>query len=512
MWEIDANYPEARLSLGSANDAGWPIEAPGVHALHCELFWDGQTLWVADSHRAGGVFLDGSRVHDWVQVQGPSELRFGQASLDIETSAPIGMQMVSSPSEARPVTVTDMVAPPEDARPSRPLFGGAAGDESVPDLDAEKTRVAVGKAPIAPDHTQIAAPGTSPAPAMGSDLRPRLGGGPAAAAHAPEATRMVANPVSAPAAGLGAAPPTAPSPAYPPQPPGYGAPPNAGYGQPLQGSPAPVVAPPPAPPQSMPPSAPPPPMPPMAQAPMAQPGMAQGGIAPPQAPHPMTPPGASPGGFVAPPAAPPAEPKKSLLERLFKKKDPAAAPTEGDPKQAMPLRTWILLSVTVLVTVGWLLWDDTPEPVAQPQGAQQTATPEAGGEESGNETEAGAEAGTEAGTDPEAGTEGETSAEAGSTGAGSDTEPAVAQGDPSSGTPAASEVSDVDEDGTTIARRAADAYIGGRHGEALDLYRRLLAAHPQDETYRAMVRILVRNLQTRCVDGVGPGGEPCASP
>ena len=125
MWEIDANYPEARLSLGSATDAGWPIEAPGVHALHCELFWDGQTLWVADSHRAGGVFLDGSRVHDWVQVQGPSELRFGQASLDIETSAPIGMQMVSSPSEARPVTVTDMVAPPEDARPSRPLFGGA---------------------------------------------------------------------------------------------------------------------------------------------------------------------------------------------------------------------------------------------------------------------------------------------------------------------------------------------------------------------------------------------------
>ena len=109
VWEIDANYPEARLSLGSAADAGWPIEAPGVNGMHCELFWDGQTLWVADSQRVGGVFLDGSRVYDWTQVHGPAELRFGQASLDIETSAPVAQQMVSSPSEARPVTVTDMV-------------------------------------------------------------------------------------------------------------------------------------------------------------------------------------------------------------------------------------------------------------------------------------------------------------------------------------------------------------------------------------------------------------------
>lgn len=484
MWEIDANYPEARLSLGSAADAGWPIEAPGVHGMHCELFWDGQTLWVADSQRVGGVFLDGSRVYDWTQVHGPAELRFGQASLDIETSAPVAQQMVSSPSEARPVTVTDMVAPPEDARPSRPLFGGAAGDESVPDLDAEKTRVAVGKAPLPPDRTQIAAPGAPAAPAMGSDLRPRLGGGPAPAAHAPEATRMVPNP----SGGLGAALPTTPNPVHSHG--GYGHPP------PMQGSPAPVVAPPPAPPSA---PAPPMPAPPPSAPPPSMP-------APPQAPQmpqmPQMPQGASsPGGFVAPPAAPPAAPKPSLLERIFKKKDAAETPEGGDPKQAMPLRTWILLSVTVLVTVGWLLWDDTPEPVAQQPSAQAAQTP-AETETPAEETEAPAETET-----PETPPVAETTPSAEN--AGSDT---ASPGTPSSDSEAGSEVSDVDEDGTTFARRAADAYIAGRRGEALDLYRRLLAAHPQDRTYQAMVRILVRELQTACVDGVGPGGQPCATP
>ena len=62
IWEISSDYPEARLSLGTAANAGWQIQAHGVHPIHCELFWDGTALWVADTQSVGGIFLDGERV------------------------------------------------------------------------------------------------------------------------------------------------------------------------------------------------------------------------------------------------------------------------------------------------------------------------------------------------------------------------------------------------------------------------------------------------------------------
>ncbi|HJL17947.1 MAG TPA: FHA domain-containing protein, partial [Sandaracinaceae bacterium LLY-WYZ-13_1] len=223
IWEISSEYPEARLTVGADPRAGWRIEAPGVRPIHCELFWDGEALWVADTHRAGGVFLDGQRVGDWMQIEGPAELRFAQAALDVETSAPLAQRMASSPQLARPVTVTDMTATPE--HPSQPVFGGAAGDHGVPELDAEATRVAASpmqQAPLDADRTRVAAPGVPSAAGSNADLRPRLGGAGGGDPHESEATRMVAMP---------GAPPRAPAP--------------------LQGSPAPVVAPPPAAPHAL---------------------------------------------------------------------------------------------------------------------------------------------------------------------------------------------------------------------------------------------------------------------
>ncbi|HHH28494.1 MAG TPA: FHA domain-containing protein, partial [Polyangiaceae bacterium] len=174
MWEINGDYPEARLTVGSDQQAGWCVEAPGVKPVHCELFWDGTALWVSDTARVGGIFLDGARVTEWVQIQGPAELRFGQAAMDVETSAPSAQRMLSKPGNARPVTVTDMVAAIGE-RPSRPLFGGAAGDESVPDLEAEKTRMQ--PAPSLDEvRTSIAIPNVPERPAPANDLRPRLGG------------------------------------------------------------------------------------------------------------------------------------------------------------------------------------------------------------------------------------------------------------------------------------------------------------------------------------------------
>lgn len=71
VWEISSDYPEARLTIGSDPGAGWPIQAPGLFPIHCELFWDGQSLWVADTHGSGAVFLDGHRVTEWEQITGP---------------------------------------------------------------------------------------------------------------------------------------------------------------------------------------------------------------------------------------------------------------------------------------------------------------------------------------------------------------------------------------------------------------------------------------------------------
>ncbi|MBX3273125.1 MAG: hypothetical protein KF729_22870 [Sandaracinaceae bacterium] len=449
LWEITADYPEARLSVGSDPSAGWCVQGHGVAALHCELFWDGQALWVADTAGVGGVFLDGMRVTDWVQVHGPAELRFGQAAMDIETSVPAAQRMMASPKGAKPVTVTDFVMPADSARPSSPLFGGAAGDLNVPDLDSERTRMVVQAPDDARTQHQLVSPPSEP-PA--NALRPRLGaavGAPAASAVASEATRMV--PMPAPAASQ--SPPRIGTPIGAPAPPPM---------IPLAGLPAAVVALPPAvPPRALSPA----PAPPPALAP----------------PEPLAPPPPL-DGFAAPPP-PVAAPKQggSALAKVWDKVKPEKPATDG--KQAMPTRTWILLGVTVLVTVGWLLWDDAPVEVeAPPAPAPATASPRPA--QPVAEPVAAPVVAPAPGSEP--------GAEAGAGGGPPEAAPPL---DPSSPTvPGSDPASDDPADGPTLQRRAADAYASGDYATSAAAYRRLAARHPDDPSYGAMVRILERRL------------------
>lgn len=325
-WEISAEYPEARLTLGTDPSAGWPIQASGVQPVHCELFWDGTALWVGDTHGAGGVFLDGQRVSDWVQIQGPAELRFGAAALDIETSPPEQQQMASRPDEAPSVTRVDMLLPSESARGGGPIFGGAASDDSIPDLDGDATRV-------------VASPLERPPVAdVLADLRPRLGGDNQAPGAA-EATRMVA------------LPPAAPAPAVPPP------------------RPTKDVRPPSAPPSPNPPSAaPPPPEEPVASAA-------------------ATPPAAGAPAFAPPPAAPEAPATKSkfgplldrlgpLLEKLKPESSAEVVDASGGKKgQSLPTRTWIMLAVTLVAAVGLLLWEEEPPESVPPPPPSAAAAP-----------------------------------------------------------------------------------------------------------------------------------------
>ncbi|MFK7989588.1 MAG: FHA domain-containing protein [Sandaracinaceae bacterium] len=475
VWEISAAYPEARLTLGTDRGAGWQIEANGVKPLHCELFWDGASLWLADTHQAGGVFLDGQRISDWTQVLGPAEIRFGQAALDIETSAPPSQQMQSKPELARPVTVIDtggVLLPPELARagaaskgpsagpPSGMVFGGAAGDQSVPELDVQSTSIA--RSPLHSDTSQVASPPDAmegaktqmvkTPEARGLDLRPRLGVSTApVTGHAPETTRMVSMPVAAP---MKAAPP-----------PSLGRPVGAPTVPPTRKSPA---APPPPPPAA---SAPPPP-PPSRPAPPSPPG-------PPQpAPTPAGPTPGAPvvGGFAAPPE--PTEPEDKPDNWVVRTLKHEKSADMVDGKQSLPPRTWALLIVTLLVTVGWLLWDDTPEVEATPQppagavvvlpgGSEPEPTPVEGTPTEGTPAEATAvDAGAQAVPDPLV----------------------VAEPTPDPSDPPDGE----SEDGPTLQRRAADAYMAGRLDDALGHYRQLAEQDPESDVWPAMVQILER--------------------
>jgi len=77
VWQIDSQYPQARLSIGSAAAAGWPINAFGVQPNHFEIYWDGNTLYLADTLRVGGVTLNGQPLGaEWVQIRGRGEVVF----------------------------------------------------------------------------------------------------------------------------------------------------------------------------------------------------------------------------------------------------------------------------------------------------------------------------------------------------------------------------------------------------------------------------------------------------
>ncbi|MEM7311480.1 MAG: hypothetical protein AAF682_32765, partial [Planctomycetota bacterium] len=196
--------------------------------------------------------------------------------------------------------------------------------------------------------------------------------------------------------------------------------------------------------------------------------------------QPVAAPGA--GAFAAPPedAAPPVE-KKSIFAKLFSSKPEGVA---EDSNQSLPLRTWLLLGVTVLVTVGWLLWDDTPEEEAYTAEAAVVDPGQEGGEASPDGE-------GEGGTDPATPTP------------STEPTPPVAEGTPTPPIPTPPtpvppvESEEIDPDAPTLQRRAADATAQGQLEEALVLYRELAGNDPENEAYRLMVSILERRIAAR---------------
>ncbi|MFN7698516.1 MAG: FHA domain-containing protein [Deltaproteobacteria bacterium] len=171
VWQVDANYPQARIVVGSAPTAGWVVTGPGIAQYHVELYWDGNGLYVCDPQGVGDVRLDGRPVHAWVQVQGRGQLVFGQAILELETSVAEATALVSDPGAAPRISLVR-----EQTR--------VKIDDDVTEIPPSKAVISrrppppPGRTPTPPPpppRTTAPAPRPPPGPTAAAE-RPRLGG------------------------------------------------------------------------------------------------------------------------------------------------------------------------------------------------------------------------------------------------------------------------------------------------------------------------------------------------
>ncbi|MEM9190062.1 MAG: FHA domain-containing protein [Myxococcota bacterium] len=503
----DALEAGQRIDIGSDPRSGWCIAAPGVRPFHVELYWDGEVLWVASVEDGADVKVDGMAIDDWCATAAGSGVHFGGAALQVEAHShaldgladrteprpggPLGeaKTTVLSPSNAAPMegartTVAgpqgsgapaEVVAaaqrilaaaeagviedaktkqvnlPPKPAPGGGPVFGGAA---AAPGLDPQQTKL-------------VNLPSPSPSPAAQPQRRPpppRLGRNPRGVARStppppPPSTPSVVIGGGGAAAAVGG--------------PALSAPPAS--------APAPGVPSPPAP-------------------------SASGPVPIPQVPPSGAPPaaGAGPSGAFAPPPAASAEQNPSMIHRLQgllpggkDGKAKAAAGKDGKngkngkngkKEMSLPPRTWALLGATVVAVAVVLLMDSGEEeaqsqeaPPAQMQGQMvQEETLEDDDEDEEETSAVPVIARPDTLVEPEAPVE-------------------YAPSEP--------------EDGETEAdprpKAAADAIMAGRVRDALRTYRSLADDFPDDEAYQAVVRLLSRQIQDRCVDGVDSEGDPC---
>ena len=70
-----------QVAVGSGPEAQWKVRAVGVEPVHCELYWDGNILWVRDAGSLSGVYVGTERADEWQQVFDATEVLFGGAVL-----------------------------------------------------------------------------------------------------------------------------------------------------------------------------------------------------------------------------------------------------------------------------------------------------------------------------------------------------------------------------------------------------------------------------------------------
>ncbi|MEZ4286571.1 MAG: hypothetical protein R3A47_00105 [Polyangiales bacterium] len=85
LWEVSDAHDDARLSVGSSDDAGWKIQASDVEPLHFQFHWDGRVLRIS-AGISGNVYADGELLLDWFVLSGTTRVEFGGAAMLVEVS------------------------------------------------------------------------------------------------------------------------------------------------------------------------------------------------------------------------------------------------------------------------------------------------------------------------------------------------------------------------------------------------------------------------------------------
>ncbi len=461
LWDAGGEEAGVRVDVGSSPSCAWCVEAPGVAPYQLAFYWDGEVLWAADIHTTKSVRVDNEPLDDWRALVGRCRIDFGQATLTVE-AGPARQAGHAELTEEEPATIRRVGTRPlgwdDPSIPGAPTHifdhGGAL-------LSAETTRMErqPGERPAVPEPS-VGPPSTGrPSAAPMSNAATVVASASAHdAASAPSddpfATRMVALPDAAGTPRLGGDAATAANRSTSS---GGSAPllrPGSGVG----GSVAPAET---------------------ASAGESAPPALSGADGAPRdaaAPSPSRP------RFRPPPSQPVALSSTKRTRHLA-----------DAVKLSLPLRTWVLVGITVAALVGVLFMGDgnrrvashpSPAPKASP--AQFPAPPSpAAVDGSGNATAAGA-------------VDGRAQDDAGSNRAAP----------PSAQQASAHDDHHADAD-VTEERAAADLLMGGRQTEALAAYRALARAHPDRPVFATIVRVLTKRIGARCHDGVDAQGRPC---
>ena len=495
QWQIDSSTTRAQLTVGADKACDWPVAAERVAAVHFELFWDGRRLWIADTHEAGGVTVDGGRLTAWQPIIGRARIEFGGAVMVAECSVPA----VSIPGEEA-----------IDLEPTRrPGQQGAQGARAAaPGDDDERTTLHV-----RPDSQGAAGKGHGP-----GDDRVPLHAAPTTISEMPEGMHQ---PYGGP----------------PAMPPGSGMSPPA-----ILQAKKPVMAVPTiiAEPGRMPPG--------MLQMPSPAGGpIARGGMGPGMMPPGMGMPTPDPGG--ARPGMPPGmgmgmptpDPAAGMRPGMMAPPmphgmiQPLATPTGrpawmdrlGLPKTSVPPRTWglVILTVAALMIVLFMGGDDTPKRrTAKPKAAAAATQP---GSESKAPTPTPASSESKPGESktaevkPGESKPGESKPGESKPGESKPGETKTAEVKPGETKPGESKTAEAtpgesktpappagDAAGMASPSQGADLLLAGRQREALAVYDELARRYPEQPGYAAIVKILKRRLVERCKDKQ-PGESPC---
>jgi len=469
LWDLSSQVPEARVTVGSGPDAGWNVQAPEVAPVHFELYWDGSSLWVSPA-MAGTLTVDGERVQSWRQLAGRCRVQFGQAAMMVESSQAVLAPGAQAYGAAAAASYQGYQAPGDDSTLMAPA--PATGELELHDLS-----------PIAGESTMIF---------DGSDGGFDLEG---------ESTRMVdASTTPPPMAPM--APPIAPPPTGRPGFGGVAPAPSRPVAPTLTPMQSPMIP-------SSPSSSPPPAggmktqildtsslglgefndetRPPL--------GSTQASTDVLPRPFSAPPPPGSAGGATAKFALPPSGAD-------------AAGPTGGSKLQLPPMRTLVLLGVTLVVALGGLgliFWRKSQRQEAAAQAAQAAAASQTG------QAEAAAAAVRERienarNAQREAEARLLATAEPRITAALTAARTAAEASLPRDATPELAASTLVAAERDALEKLGVEALGSNDYTTAFACFQRLAREHPGGP-YAAMVPILRSKLP--CTGGVGPDGRPC---